>query len=75
MSLTNEMDDRNGAPTRARRGFAAMDSETRRELSSRGGRAAHARGHAHEFNTEEARAASRRSREARERAAQGGGER
>ncbi|AHX13203.1 general stress protein [Dyella jiangningensis] len=42
------------------RGFAAMDSERQREISSIGGRAAHAGGHAHRFTSEEARAAGRK---------------
>ncbi len=42
------------------RGFAAMDDEKQREIASRGGRAAHERGTAHEFSSEEAREAGRR---------------
>jgi general stress protein YciG len=42
------------------RGFAAMDPQRQREIASLGGRAAHQSGHAHEFNTEEARAAGRK---------------
>lgn len=37
-----------------RRGFASMDSVTRREIASKGGRAAHAKGTAHEWNSQEA---------------------
>ena len=40
-------------------GFGAMDPEKRREVASRGGRAAHARGHAYEFTSAEAREAGR----------------
>lgn len=40
-------------------GFAAMAPEKRREIASRGGRAAHAAGRAHEFTPEEARWAGR----------------
>ncbi|AXA90633.1 KGG domain-containing protein [Massilia sp. YMA4] len=39
------------------RGFASMDPERQREIASEGGRAAHASGNAHEFNSEEARRA------------------
>jgi general stress protein YciG len=39
------------------RGFASMDPERQREIASHGGRAAHERGTAHEFTTEEARQA------------------
>jgi general stress protein YciG len=38
-----------------KRGFAAMDSEKRRALASKGGKSAHEHGHAHEFTSEEAR--------------------
>ena len=48
------------AAKRSRRGFAAMDPQRQREIASLGGRAAHQSGHAHEFTTEEARAAGRK---------------
>jgi general stress protein YciG len=44
----------------SRRGFAAMDKARQKEIASAGGRAAHERGHAHEFTTEEARQAGRK---------------
>lgn len=47
---------------RKRRGFAAMDPEVQRQIASQGGRAAHAGGKAHEFTSEEARAAGAKSR-------------
>jgi len=47
-------------PTRSRRGFAAMDRQRQREIASMGGRSAHASGHAHEFTSEEARAAGKK---------------
>ncbi len=50
--------------TTSERGFAAMDDEKQREIASEGGRAAHASGHAHEFDSEEARAAGRKGGEA-----------
>ncbi len=53
------------AQGRARRGFAAMDAEERREISRRGGTASHASGRGHEFNSQEAREAGRRGGEAR----------
>jgi general stress protein YciG len=40
-----------------RRGFAAIDPEKRRELASRGGKAAHAQGKARKWTLEQARAA------------------
>ncbi len=39
------------------RGFASMDKDKQRQIASRGGKAAHAQGRAHEFTEEEARAA------------------
>jgi hypothetical protein len=43
------------------RGFASMDPQRQREIASEGGRAAHASGNAHEFNSQEAREAGRMS--------------
>jgi len=45
---------------RAKRGFAAMSPEKQRIIASLGGRAAHASGHAHEFDSDEARTAGRK---------------
>lgn len=42
------------------RGFASMDDEKQREIASQGGRAAHEKGTAHEFDTEEAREAGQK---------------
>jgi general stress protein YciG len=42
------------------RGFAGMDEERRREVARMGGRAAHQKGTAHEFTSEEAREAGRK---------------
>ncbi|MES2148670.1 MAG: KGG domain-containing protein [Pseudomonadota bacterium] len=39
------------------RGFASMDPEKQREIASEGGKAAHEKGTAHEFTSEEARRA------------------
>ena len=46
------------------RGFASMDTSKQREIASKGGRAAHAKGTAHEFTPDEARAAGRKGGEA-----------
>src|SRR5947209_6720669 len=46
------------------RGFGSMDEERQREIASEGGRAAHEKGTAHEFNSEEAREAGRKGGEA-----------
>jgi general stress protein YciG len=50
------------APARKPRGFAAMDRTLLSEISSKGGKAAHAAGTAHEFTAEEARVAGRKAR-------------
>lgn len=47
-------------PTGKPRGFAAMDKEKQREIASKGGRAAHANGKAHEFTKDEAQEAGRK---------------
>lgn len=41
----------------SKRGFASMDPDQQREIASEGGRAAHEKGTAHEFTSEEARRA------------------
>lgn len=43
-----------------RRGFAAMNPELQREIASQGGRAAHEKGVAHEWNRAEAMEAGRK---------------
>jgi general stress protein YciG len=42
------------------KGFASMDPQRRREIASEGGRAAHEKGTAYEWTSEEARAAGRK---------------
>ena len=42
------------------RGFASMDREKQREIASKGGRAAHMQGTAHEWDSTEAREAGRK---------------
>jgi hypothetical protein len=54
MSMTNEKVESRG------RGFASMDRERQREISSQGGKAAHQKGTAHEFDSNEAREAGRK---------------
>ncbi len=46
------------------RGFAAMNPEAQRAIAAKGGRAAHQKGTAHEFTSEEARIAGRKGGEA-----------
>ncbi len=43
-----------------RRGFSAMDESTKREIARKGGIAAHRKGTAHKFTSEEAREAGRK---------------
>ena len=47
----------------SRRGFASMDEDKQREIASKGGKAAHEKGTAHEFNSEEAREAGKAAHE------------
>ncbi|MFB9994531.1 KGG domain-containing protein [Deinococcus oregonensis] len=54
--------DKNGAS--GGRGFARMDPQKQREIASKGGQAAHASGNAHQFTSEEARAAGRKGGQA-----------
>ncbi|MHB8255471.1 MAG: KGG domain-containing protein [Acidiferrobacter sp.] len=49
---------------KSKRGFAAMDASKQREIASKGGKAAHEKGTAHEFTPEEAREAGRKGGEA-----------
>lgn len=48
---------------KSKRGFASMDPARQREIASRGGRAAHEKGTAHEWSADEARAAGRKGGE------------
>lgn len=57
-------DNNNGGGT-SNRGFASMDPEKQREIASRGGKAAHESGNAHEFDSDEAREAGRKGGQAR----------
>lgn len=47
-------------PAKKRRGFAVMDRAAVSAIASRGGKAAHAKGVAHQFNSDEAREAGRK---------------
>lgn len=57
---TQDMEVKPSSPKKSLRGFAAMDPQRQREIASLGGRAAHQSGHAHEFTSEEARAAGKK---------------
>jgi uncharacterized protein len=61
------------------RGFASMDRAKQREIASKGGKAAHQKGTAHEWTSEEARDAGRKGglashKRRREQMASGSGE-
>ena len=58
----NDMESAGGR--RSNRGFASMDRGKQREIASMGGRAAHAKGTAHEFESDEARNAGRKGGQA-----------
>ncbi|MGV3519764.1 KGG domain-containing protein [Luteitalea sp.] len=61
-TVSNESNTQEQGETRRkeRRGFASMSPEKQREIASKGGRAAHMKGTAHEWSSEEARAAGRK---------------
>jgi general stress protein YciG len=65
---SNQKDQKKGS---SQRGFAAMDAEQQREISAKGGRAAHQSGNAHEFDSEEAREAGRKGGQASHAASRG----
>lgn len=58
----NDRSSQGGAQARSRsnRGFASMDRDKQKEIASKGGKAAHAKGTAHEFDSGEAREAGRK---------------
>jgi len=58
--IPSENPEEGAKPAKARRGFAAMDRDKVREIASKGGKAAHEQGTAHQFTSEEAREAGKR---------------
>lgn len=62
---SNNQDNPGGKSGKSNRGFASMDPERQRQIASEGGRAAHEKGTAHEFTSEEAREAGRKGGMAR----------
>ncbi|MES2953503.1 MAG: KGG domain-containing protein [Patescibacteria group bacterium] len=65
MANDNRNNDKQSRDHKDRRGFASMDEAKQREIASKGGKAAHAKGTAHEFTSEEAREAGRKGGSAR----------
>ena len=51
---------------KSKRGFASMDEDRQREIASKGGKAAHQKGTAHEFDSIEAQEAGRKGGQARQ---------
>jgi general stress protein YciG len=62
MANTNQQGGNNQGTSN--RGFASMDDDKQREIAAEGGRAAHEKGTAHEFDSREAREAGRKGGEA-----------
>ncbi|NTS42675.1 general stress protein [Flavisolibacter sp. BT320] len=58
------MEETSNERGKARRGFAAMSAERQRQIASQGGRAAHQQGVAHQWSTEEAKAAGKKGGQA-----------
>ena len=65
MAENEGREDRQTSSKGRGRGFASMDPNKQREIASKGGKAAHAKGTAHEFTSEEAREAGRKGGQAR----------
>lgn len=57
LSMANQNQNQGGT---SNRGFASMDEDKQREIASKGGKAAHQSGNAHEFSSEEAREAGKK---------------
>lgn len=57
--------NQNDSSNTSNRGFASMDENKQREIASKGGKAAHEKGTAHEFDSEEAAEAGRKGGQAR----------
>ena len=62
MASNHDKDSSNKGGT-SNRGFASMDDDKQREIASKGGKAAHEKGSAHEFTSDEARRAGRKGGE------------
>jgi general stress protein YciG len=65
MASNNQGNSGKSSGGKSNRGFASMDPERQRQIASEGGRAAHEKGTAHEFTSEEAREAGRKGGMAR----------
>jgi general stress protein YciG len=63
----NNSNDRNNRSGGQGRGFASMDPDKQRKIASKGGKAAHRKGTAHEFTPDEAKKAGQKGGRARSR--------
>ncbi len=61
-NISNDKENTSQKPRsgNANKGFASMDPQKQREIASKGGKAAHLKGTAHEFTSEKAREAGRK---------------
>ncbi|MDP3673314.1 MAG: KGG domain-containing protein [Telluria sp.] len=71
MASSNQGNKQSGSKGTSNRGFASMDPERQRAIASEGGKAAHEKGTAHEFTSEEARRAGSMSHGNRQSASSG----
>jgi hypothetical protein len=58
--LSRQEDWQEVIPLAMKRGFASMERSKQHDIASKGGRAAHVRGTAHEWDSDEARLAGRK---------------
>ena len=65
MASNNQSNQGGNKSGSSNRGFASMDPQRQRQIASEGGKAAHEKGTAHEFTSEEAREAGRKGGMAR----------
>jgi len=63
--MDNNNNTNNNPNNTDKRGFASMDAEKQREIASKGGKAAHEKGTAHEFTSAEATEAGKKGGQAR----------
>ncbi|CAN5116395.1 KGG domain-containing protein [soil metagenome] len=65
MTNQNSQGNNNSSDNRDKRGFASMDEDKQREIASKGGKAAHQSGNAHQFDSDSGREAGRKGGESR----------
>lgn len=65
MTMATNNTTGNNNDSNSKRGFASMDENKQREIASKGGKAAHAKGTAHEFDSESGREAGSKGGQAR----------